>query len=348
MNIAGTNHRAIEPISSLQHVKILDQTKLPHTVEWRVLTSIHDVAEAISVMRVRGAPLIGASAAFGLFFGVRDNASDEGLQKAYDLLFATRPTAVNLRWGLDRVRLAIEALAPEQRATAAWLEACRVSDEDVAANEALGRNGLDLLRNLTRRTDRLEIMTHCNAGWLATVDWGTALAPIYKAHDSGVAIHVWVSETRPRGQGSALTCWELKEHGVPHTLIADNNAGHLLQRGLVDACIVGADRVSSRGDVANKIGTYMKALAAKAHDVPFFVAMPFSTIDWNVEDGIKDIPIEQRDAKEVTHLAGLPVAPVGTSARNDAFDVTPSTLVTAFITERGVFTPKELSTFCPW
>jgi methylthioribose-1-phosphate isomerase len=343
MKISGRWHRAIEAQHSERCVSILDQTLLPHTVDWRTLNSLEATAEAISVMRVRGAPLIGATAAFGLYFGVNESASDEGLALAYDKLLATRPTAVNLRWALDRVRRVIQPLAPSERALAAWEEACRISDEDVAANKQLGEHGLALLQQLKPRSPGpLQLMTHCNAGWLATVDWGTALSPIYHAHEAGMDVHVWVSETRPRGQGAALTCFELKEQGIPHTLISDNNAGHLLQRGLVDACIVGADRVTSTGDVANKIGTYMKALAASAHGVPFYVAMPVSTIDWTISDGIRDIPIEQRAESEVTHLAGVDIAPVGTRARNDAFDVTPASLVTTFITERGLVTPTEL------
>ena len=350
MKIHGLPRRALEPVPDRRAVRILDQTLLPHAVEWREFATLDDAAEAISVMRVRGAPLIGATAAFGLALALRADPSDTGLDQAYRLLHATRPTAVNLRWGLDRIRRATAHLPPAFRAEAAWHEAVAVAEADVTTNHGIGRHGLALFRELLARKagsrPRLDIMTHCNAGWLACVDWGTALSPIYQAHDAGIDIHVWVSETRPRGQGASLTAWELLEHGVPHTLVVDNEAGHLIQRGLVDACIVGADRVTSRGDVANKIGTYLKALAARAHGLPFYVALPASTMDWTLVDGIRDIPIEQRSAREVTHPVGIGpdgrrqeilIAPASTPARNDAFDVTPAELVTALITEHGVF-----------
>lgn len=348
MNIHGQPHRSIEADHTRRIARIVDQTFLPHQVAWRELETMEDAAEAIKVMRVRGAPLIGATAAFGLFFALREDASDAALQQAYDTLHATRPTAVNLRWALDRVKRVVLPLAVEKRAEAAWSEALSICDEDVQTNHAIGKHGLELFKAIQAKkadpTAPLNVMTHCNAGWLACVDWGTAISPIYQAHDSGMKIHVWVSETRPRGQGASLTAFELREHGVPHTLIVDNNAGHLLQRGLVDLVIVGADRVTAHGDVANKIGTYLKALAAKAHDVPFYVALPVSTIDWTISDGIRDIPIEQRSAREVTHMPGLNaegvreevlITPAGTQARNDGFDVTPAALVTALITEHG-------------
>ncbi len=308
---------------------------------------MQDTAIAIQTMQVRGAPLIGATAAFGLFFELRDDPSDAGLSTAFDTLFATRPTAVNLRWALERVRDVVAVLPAEQRAEAAWNEALQISEDDVTANAALGKHAQPLLEKaLVAKTDKtLNVMTHCNAGWLATVDWGTALSPVYQAHENGMKVHVWVSETRPRNQGASLTAWELGQHQVPHTLIVDNAAGHLIQRGLVDLIIVGADRVTAAGDVANKIGTYLKALAAKAHNVPFYVAMPVSTIDWTIEDGVRDIPIEQRASREVTHLAGctaqslheeILITPETTPARNDAFDVTPAHLVTGLITEHGV------------
>lgn len=350
MNIHGQPHRSIEAAHANRTARIIDQTLLPHLVEWRELETLEDAAEAIQVMRVRGAPLIGATAGFGMFFALRDDPSDAALQRAYDTLHATRPTAVNLRWALDRVKLAVWPVPAEKRADAAWNEALAISEEDVQTNHAIGKNALELFRAIhAKKADPaapLNVMTHCNAGWLACVDWGTAISPIYQAHDAGMNIHVWVSETRPRGQGASLTAFELREHGVPHTLIVDNNAGHLLQRGLVDVVIVGTDRVTAQGDVANKIGTYMKALAAKAHDVPFYVACPVSTIDWTLSDGIRDIPIEQRSAREVTHMPGLNaegrreevlITPVGTQARNDGFDVTPAHLVTALVTEHGVF-----------
>lgn len=348
MKIQGQPHRSIEVIPDTQTVRIIDQTLLPHGVEWRTLSTMLDAAEAIQVMRVRGAPLIGATAAFGLFFALRDDGSDDSLASAYETLHATRPTAINLRWALDRMKRVVAPLPQDQRAEAAWQEALAISDEDVRTNHAIGLHGLALFRQiLERRGDPrapLNVMTHCNAGWLACVDWGTALSPIYQAHDAGIKVHVWVSETRPRGQGASLTCLELKEHGVPHTLIVDNNAGHLMQHGMVDVVIVGADRVTAQGDAANKIGTYLKALAAHAHDVPFYVALPVSTIDWTLLDGVRDIPIEQRSPREVTHMPGLNasgqreevlICPQGTQARNDGFDVTPAKLITALITEHG-------------
>lgn len=350
MKIQGQPHRAIEADHSRRVARILDQTFLPHRVEWRDLETVEGAAEAIKVMRVRGAPLIGATAAFGLFFALREDASDTALQRAYTMLHATRPTAVNLRWALDRVKRAVEPLGVGHRAEAAWGEALAICEEDVRTNHAIGKNALELFRAAqSKKGDTsapLNVMTHCNAGWIACVDWGTAISPIYQAHDAGMNVHVWVSETRPRGQGASLTAWELREHGVPHTLIVDNNAGHLLQRGLVDLVIVGADRVTAQGDVANKIGTYLKALAAKAHQVPFYVALPVSTIDWNITDGLRDIPIEQRSAREVTHMPGIVsdgrldevlITPPDTAARNDGFDVTPAGLVTALVTEHGIF-----------
>lgn len=359
MNIHGQPHRSIEAEPATRSARIIDQTLLPHRVEWKQLHTMEDAAEAISVMRVRGAPLIGATAAFGLFFALRENASDAALQQAYHVLHATRPTAINLRWALDRVKRVVMPLEVAQRADAAWNEALEICEHDVRTNHAIGQHGLELFRAIqAKKADpsaTLNVMTHCNAGWLATVDWGTAISPIYQAHDAGMKVHVWVSETRPRGQGASLTAFELKEHGVPYTLIVDNNAGHLLQRGLVDVVIVGTDRVTAHGDVANKIGTYLKALAAKAHDVPFYVATPVSTIDWTIADGIREIPIEQRSAREVTHMPGLNAAgareevlitPEGTEARNDGFDVTPASLVTALVTEHGAVaaTPDAM---CP-
>ncbi len=350
MKIQGQHRLSIEANPATGQVRLLDQTLLPHEVVWRELHGLEDSAEAIRVMRVRGAPLIGATAAYGLALAMRKDATDSGLETAYNTLLATRPTAVNLRWALDRLRTLVAPLAPEERAGTAWREACQVSADDIAANAAIGRHGLDVLRRLHAdkggEGEPLNVMTHCNAGWLACVDWGTALSPVYHAHDAGLPVHVWVSETRPRGQGASLTAWELREHGVPHTLIVDNAAGHLLQRGLVDVVITGADRVSARGDVANKIGTYLKALAAREHGVPFYAALPVSTIDWKIEDGLTGIPIEQRAAREVTHATGLTddgqrdevlLCPADTAARNDAFDVTPARLVTAIITEHGVF-----------
>lgn len=349
MKIEGQHRRAIEALHDQRAARIIDQTLLPHHLVWLTLETMNDAAHAIRVMQVRGAPLIGATAAFGFAFGLTEDASDEGLEKAWQTLFQTRPTAVNLRWALDRVRALVQPLPVEHRAEAAWREALRISDDDALTNQTLGQHGLRVFREVLAGKaagETLHVMTHCNAGWLACVDWGTVTSPVYQAHDAGLKVHVWVSETRPRGQGASLTAWELKQHGVPHTLIVDNNAGHLIQRGLVDLCIVGADRVAANGDVANKIGTYLKALAAKAHQVPFYVALPTSTIDWTIRNGIQEIPIEQRSGREVTHVTGVTadgrreevlICPEGTVARNDGFDVTPRTLVTGLITEFGTF-----------
>ena len=349
MKIEGQHRRAIETINDMCAVRIIDQTVLPHELSWLTLETLAAAAHAIKVMQVRGAPLIGATAAYGVALAMHKSASDASLQKAYDTLIETRPTAVNLRWALDRMRTVLLPLPSKERAEAAWLEAGKIADEDVKANSTIGGHGQRVFREVL--ADKmgggvLNVMTHCNAGWLACVDWGTAIAPIYQAHDSGMKVHVWVSETRPRGQGASLTAYELKQHGVPHTLIVDNEAGHLIQRGMVDLCIVGADRVASNGDVANKIGTYMKALVCKTHHVPFYVAMPTSTIDWTIRNGIKEIPIEQRSSREVTHVTGLNakgvreevlICPEGTEARNDGFDVTPGRYITELITEYGTF-----------
>ena len=349
MKVEGISRRTIEPLPTGLGVRILDQTLLPHEIVWRDLHTMEEAAEAIRVMQVRGAPLIGATAGYGLAMGLREDASNIGLETGYKTLLETRPTAVNLRWALDRMRAAISPLPESMRAQAAWEEAGRICEDDVAANATIGRHGLRLLRELAEvkgESETLHIMTHCNAGWLGCVDWGTALSPIYQAHDAGMRVHVWVSETRPRNQGASLTAWELRQHQVPFTLIVDNEAGHLLQRGFVDLCIVGTDRVAANGDVANKIGTYLKALAARASRVPFYVACPFSTIDWSIRNGIREIPIEQRSGREVTHIAGrnagghreeVQLSPEGAEARNDGFDVTPARLVSALITEHGVY-----------
>jgi len=325
-------------------VHILDQTRLPWDLDVLTLTTRDQVAHAIKSMQVRGAPLIGAVAAYGLCLALRADSSTDAMERDAALLNATRPTAVNLRWALDRMLTRLRNTPPADRVTIAYAEAAAIADEDAAQNEAIGIHGLPLIQEIAAPGRRVNILTHCNAGWLATVDWGTALAPIYKAHDAGIDVHVWVDETRPRNQGASLTAWELGRHGVPHTVIADNAGGHLMQHGRVDLAIVGTDRVTRTGDVANKIGTYLKALAARDNGVPFWVALPSTTIDWTVADGIREIPIEERSQHEVTDITGrLPdgtivsvrVAADGSQAANPAFDVTPARLVTGLITERG-------------
>lgn len=347
MKIAGESVRSIRPVGD--GVEIIDQTCLPHALRWRRLTSLEDAAEAIVHMRVRGAPLIGATAAYGLALGIETDARDGAVEQAAARLLATRPTAVNLAWAVERVKRRVLAAPVERRAPLAWQEAAAICDEDVAINRAIGSHGLKLMEALAHEHGQVEVMTHCNAGWLATVDYGTALAPVYSAHDAGIPVHVWVSETRPRNQGAALTAWELASHGVPHTVIADNAAGHLLASGRVHLVIVGADRVARNGDTANKIGTYLKALAARAHGVPFYVALPSPTFDPSLPDG-DHIPIETRAAEEVTHVFGaaedgrierVRIAPATSPAFNPAFDITPAALVTAFITERGIVPPTR-------
>ena len=329
MKIAGKPFRTIWREGDA--VEIIDQTSLPHGFVTRRLATMEDAAHAIRSMQVRGAPLIGATAAYGLCLALARDP--ESLEAAYKTLLATRPTAVNLRWALDDMARVLRPLAPAKRPEAAWKRAAEICDEDVALCESIGRYGLKLIEQVKHRP--VNILTHCNAGWLACVDWGTALAPIYMAHDAGIPVHVWVDETRPRNQGAYLTSWELKSHGVPHTVIVDNAGGHLMQRGRVDMVIVGTDRVTANGDVANKIGTYLKALAAKDNDVPFYVALPGPTIDWSMDDGMA-IEIEERAPEEVTRIAGVAVVPEGVKAANPGFDVTPARLVTALITERGV------------
>jgi len=313
------------------------------------------MAEAIRTMRVRGAPLIGVAAAFGVALAMLRDQGDAALGKAIEALRATRPTAVNLAWALERMERAVRAMPPSQRLGTAWDEARRIADEDVALNEAIGRHGLAVLRGLAPKGERLNVLTHCNAGWIATVDWGTVTAPIFMAHDAGIPIHVWVDETRPRNQG-LLTAWELAGHGVPHTLVADNAGGHLMQRGQVDVVLVGADRVTSRGDVCNKIGTYLKALAARDNDVPFYACVPTPTIDWGIADGMQ-IPIEERAADEVRKVRGLDaagqfaevaIAPAATPVANPAFDVTPAALVTGIVTEKGVARAAEEELLAFW
>lgn len=348
MKINGQSYRTIWLAQDGWRVVVIDQTRLPFRFETVALGSAEQAADAIRSMVVRGAPLIGATAAYGVALAMRADASDAALEAALALLGATRPTAVNLHWALVRMRGALAPLLQDARADAAYAEAAAICDEDVALCRSIGEHGLPLIAEIATRKPAgapVNILTHCNAGWLATVDWGTALAPIYLAHDAGIPVHVWVDETRPRNQGAALTAYELGSHGVPHTVIADNAGGHLMQHGQVDMAIVGTDRTTATGDVANKIGTYLKALAAHDNGVPFYVALPSPTIDWSISDGLADIPIEERVAREVTHLSGLAddgevrsvrvVAP-GSGAANPAFDVTPARLVTGLITERGV------------
>jgi methylthioribose-1-phosphate isomerase len=329
-------------------VLILDQTLLPHEVKTVRLRTLEQAAHAIRTMQVRGSNLIGVTAAYGMALALRADASNSGLESAYSVLIETRPTAVNLRWALDLMRDFLRPMPASLRVDAAYAKAAELLEEDVATNRSIGDHGLALFRKLLAKRPKgesLRVLTHCNAGRIATLDWGTATAPIYRAQQEGLPIHVWVSETRPRNQGAALTAWELGGRGVPHTLIADNAAGHLMQHGLVDVVIVGADRVTAAGDVANKIGTYLKALAAREHKIPFYVAFVGGSVDWNLRDGVREIPIEQRSAREVTHITGVNSAgkrvevrltPEGTPARNDGFDVTPAKLITGLITERGV------------
>lgn len=343
MKINGQPYRSIWRDGAT--VRVIDQRWLPHELRIVALPDRAAFAAAIRDMWVRGAPLIGATAAYGMAVQMAADPSDTSLAETWDVLHATRPTAINLRWALDRMRARLAPLPPAARAAAAMAEADAIADEDVELNRSIGAHGLPLLREIAARKGRVNVLTHCNAGWPATVDWGTATSPVYQAHEAGLDLHVWVDETRPRNQGAQITAWELNAHGVPHTLITDNAGGHLMQRGQVDIVIVGTDRTTARGDVCNKIGTYLKALAARANGVPFYVALPSPTIDWRVTDGLAEIPIEDRSAAEVTHVQGLlpgggvvqvRIAPEGTGAANPAFDVTPAALVTGLITERGI------------
>lgn len=348
MKVNGKHTRSIWLESDGWSVGIIDQTLLPHRYETLRLASVQDAAHAIKSMQTRGAPLIGAVAAYGVALAMRADASDENLEKAGAALLATRPTAINLKWALDEMRAAVRNRPREERVAAAYRRAAEICDEDVAINESIGRHGLKLIEAVaaTKKSgETVNVLTHCNAGWLATVDWGTATAPIYMAHDKAVPIHVWVDETRPRNQGASLTAFELGQHGVRHTVIPDNTGGHLMQHGEVDIVIVGTDRVTAQGDVCNKIGTYLKALAAKDNNVPFFVALPSPTIDFNVVDGIAEIPIEERASGEVSAMTGrtrdgrietVTITPDGSPVANYGFDVTPARLVTGLITERGV------------
>jgi len=348
MNIDGKAYRSIWLADDGWSVRVIDQTKLPHQFTIARLTTVDETATAIRTMVVRGAPLIGAAAAYGLCLALRDDPSDTSLVAAKEKLARTRPTAVNLRWALERMSDAVGRLLEDQRVEAAYQLAAAICDEDVAMNRSIGEHGLALIDTLWAKRGRsgaVNILTHCNAGWLATVDRGTALAPIYLAHDRGIPVHVWVDETRPRNQGASLTAWELARHGVAHTVIVDNLGGHLMQRRLVDCCITGTDRTTAAGDVCNKVGTYLKALAARDNDVPFYVALPGPTIDWSITDGANEIPIEQRPSEEVSKITGrteegsiitVAITPEDSSAANWAFDITPARLITALITERGV------------
>jgi methylthioribose-1-phosphate isomerase len=354
MKVNGTPYRSVWLNENGWSVDIIDQTRLPHEFIIKILNSMQDAAEAISVMRVRGAPLIGATAAYGMALAMRDDAGDKNLEYAVETLLATRPTAVNLRWALERMQSALSVMPLSERVTKAYSLAAEICDEDVEINHAIGRHALDVIRKLWQQklagSESFHILTHCNAGWLATVDWGTALSAIYQAWDDGIPVHVWVDETRPRNQGAALTAWELQSHGIPHDVIVDNAGGHLMQHGQVDMCITGTDRTARNGDVCNKIGTYLKALAAFDNDIPFYVALPGPTIDWQMVDGVNGILIEKRDADEVTHVEGknsagqiesVQITPDGVSACNYAFDVTPARLVTGLFTERGVCAASE-------
>ena len=357
MKVDGQPMRPLRALPGRGAVEVIDQRALPHRLRVERLASAKAVFVAIREMWVRGAPLIGATAAYGLALDLQAAADDCTLEDTAEMLQLARPTAVNLAWALDRMLTKLRPLPAQQRAAAAWAEAGAIAEEDVAVNAAIGRHGLPLLQAIARRKGGeggkggpVQVLTHCNAGWLATVDWGTATSPIYQAHEAGLPVHVWVDETRPRNQGASLTAWELGQAGVPHTLIADNAGGHLMQRGEVDIVIVGCDRVTARGDVCNKIGTYLKALAAHDNGVPFYVALPTSTLDLSLNDGLREIPIEERSAREVTHLAGLApngevvevrLTPEGTNAGNPAFDVTPARLVTGLITEHGLVAAEE-------
>jgi methylthioribose-1-phosphate isomerase len=351
VKIAGTHYRTIWP-GPAGSVCVIDQSRLPFDFVTVELKNLDDAAEAIRSMVVRGAPLIGATAAYGVALALRADSSDSHFDKACEVLRGTRPTAINLAWALARMRRSLAGVAPAERCEAAYREAARICDEDVEQCRAIGSHGLEILRALSERSARpLHVLTHCNAGWLACVDWGTALAPIYMAHDAGIPIHVWVDETRPRNQGAALTAFELGAHGVPHTVIADNLGGHLMQRGEVQAVIVGSDRTTASGDVCNKVGTYLKALAARDNQIPFYAALPSSSIDWSLDQG-REIPIEERSPRELTHVTGqtasgatatVRVVPEASPTLNLAFDVTPARLVTAIITERGACAANRVS-----
>jgi methylthioribose-1-phosphate isomerase len=348
VNVGGKHFRTIWLNEDGRSVDIIDQRWLPHEFRVVTLSTVDDVAVAIRDMWVRGAPLIGVTAAYGMAIQMRQDASDAALDDAWEKLNETRPTAINLRWALDEMRKLLKPLPVAERVAAAYKRAAEIADEDVELNRSIGGNGLAIIKQIAARKkpgERVNILTHCNAGWLATVDYGTATAPIYLAVEAGIPVHVYVDETRPRNQGAQLTAWEMAGHGVPHTLIVDNAGGHLMQHGEVDMVIVGTDRTTANGDVCNKIGTYLKALAAKDNDIPFYVALPSPTIDWTVSDGLTEIPIEERSGDEVSYVQGkaatgeivqVRVSPETSPSGNPAFDVTPARLVTGLITERGV------------
>ena len=345
MRIEGKNYKTIWFDKNSKNVKIIDQTKLPHEFKIKELETVKDAINAIKVMEVRGAPLIGATAAFGIVLAIKENNDLNFIKKSAEELVKSRPTAINLQWAVHRVNNKISMIKPENLFDVALNEAELICDEDEKFSEEIGKNGLKIIEEIyQKKKNTINILTHCNAGWLATIDWGTATSPIYHAHKKGIPIHIWVDETRPRNQGANLTSYELNEEGVPNTIIADNTGGILMQRGQVDMCIVGTDRTLSNGDVCNKIGTYLKALAAYDNNVPFYVALPSSTIDWNLKDS-RDIPIEERDTKELSHIDGMlgdnkidsvQIYPKKSKAMNLAFDVTPAKYVTSLITEKGI------------
>ena len=361
MNVGDKHYHTIWLNEDGRSVDIIDQRWLPHEFRIVTLKTVPDVATAIRDMWVRGAPLIGVTAAYGVAIAMTEDASDENLERVWHELNETRPTAINLRWALNEMKRVLSPLPPAERAAVAYARAAEIAQEDVELNRSIGQHGLEVIRGIAARKkpgEPVNILTHCNAGWLATVDYGTATAPIYLATEEGIPVHVYVDETRPRNQGAQLTAWEMNGHGVPHTLIVDNAGGHLMQHGMIDMVIVGTDRTTANGDVCNKIGTYLKALAARDNGIPFYVALPSPTIDWTVKDGVKEIPIEERNGDEVSLVQGkladgtvvqVRVSPEGTPAGNPAFDVTPARLVTGLITERGIAdaSPEGLKALFP-
>ena len=348
MRIEGKEYRTIWFENNV--VKIIDQTKLPHQFVIKDLKTVKDAINAIKIMEVRGAPLIGATAAYGLVLAIIENNDQSFLKKSADELISSRPTAINLKWAVDRMMNKLSGLNSDKILEIALNEAKDICEEDIKFCENIGLNGLKIIEEIAnRKKDTVNILTHCNAGWLATIDWGTATSPIYHAHQKGIKVHVWVDETRPRNQGANLTSYELNEEGVSNTIITDNAGGILMQRGQVDMCLVGTDRTLSNGDVCNKIGTYLKALAAKDNNIPFYVALPSSTIDWKIKDH-KQIPIEERNSEELSYVEGidendkikkLRIYPNKSKAMNLAFDVTPAKFVSGLITEKGVCEASE-------